>query len=137
MSVLVATDIAARGLDIPAISHVVNFDLPLSAADYVHRIGRTGRAGRSGIALSFVSEEQRHLIRDIEKVTGRSLDPDSPFRASRPDSNSSPAHEYRAGNDSARRNRPHSGGTRRHGDSSFRGQSKRSDSRNQKPRNSR
>jgi ATP-dependent RNA helicase RhlE len=75
-SVLVATDIAARGLDIPSITHVVNYDLPDSAADYVHRIGRTGRAGRSGVALSFVSEEQRYLIRDIERVTGRQLDPD-------------------------------------------------------------
>lgn len=74
-SVLVATDIAARGLDIPSISHVVNYDLPETAADYVHRIGRTGRAGKSGVALSFVSEEQRYLIRDIERVTGRQLDP--------------------------------------------------------------
>lgn len=77
-SVLVATDIAARGLDIPAISHVVNYDLPMSAADYVHRIGRTGRAGRSGVALSFVCADQRHLMRDIEKVTGRPLDPNGP-----------------------------------------------------------
>ncbi len=77
-SVLVATDIAARGLDIPAISHVVNYDLPNSAADYVHRIGRTGRAGRSGIALSFVCADQRHLMRDIEKVTGHQLDPNAP-----------------------------------------------------------
>lgn len=77
-SVLVATDIAARGLDIPAISHVVNYDLPMSAADYVHRIGRTGRAGRSGVALSFVCADQRHLMRDIEKVTGRPLDPNAP-----------------------------------------------------------
>lgn len=75
--VLVATDIAARGLDIPAISHVVNYDLPMSPADYVHRIGRTGRAGRSGVALSFVSADQRHLMRDIEKITGRQLDPNA------------------------------------------------------------
>jgi ATP-dependent RNA helicase RhlE len=74
-SVLVATDVAARGLDIPTITHVVNYDLPDSPEDYVHRIGRTGRAGRSGVAFSFVSEEQRHLIRDIEKITGRILDP--------------------------------------------------------------
>lgn len=72
-AVLVATDVAARGLDVPSISHVVNYDLPLSAADYVHRIGRTGRAGRTGTAFSFVSAEQRYLIRDIEKVTGKSL----------------------------------------------------------------
>ncbi|MBY0357512.1 MAG: DEAD/DEAH box helicase [Candidatus Obscuribacterales bacterium] len=81
-SVLVATDIAARGLDIPTISHVVNYDLPDSPADYVHRIGRTGRAGRSGIAVSFVSQEQRHLIRSIERETGCNLDsnlgPDAP-----------------------------------------------------------
>ena len=74
-TVLVATDIAARGLDIPTISHVVNYDLPDSPADYVHRIGRPGRAGRSGTAVSFVSADQRRLIRDIEKVTGRELDP--------------------------------------------------------------
>ncbi|MBX9878801.1 MAG: DEAD/DEAH box helicase [Candidatus Obscuribacterales bacterium] len=72
-NVLVATDVAARGLDIPSISHVVNYDLPDSAADYVHRIGRTGRAGRTGVALSFVSIEQRYLVRDIEKITGRQL----------------------------------------------------------------
>lgn len=83
-SVLVATDIAARGLDIPAISHVVNYDLPMSAADYVHRIGRTGRAGRSGVALSFVCADQRHLMRDIEKVTGRPLDPNAPQRNDEP-----------------------------------------------------
>ncbi len=76
--VLVATDVAARGLDIPAISHVINYDLPDSPADYVHRIGRTGRAGRSGIALSFASEMQRHLIRDIERTTGTILDPNAP-----------------------------------------------------------
>jgi ATP-dependent RNA helicase RhlE len=74
-SVLVATDIAARGLDIASISHVVNYDLPASPADYVHRIGRTGRAGRKGVALSFVCADQHRLVRDIEKVTGHELDP--------------------------------------------------------------
>ncbi len=76
-AVLVATDVAARGLDIPSISHVINYDLSETPEDYVHRIGRTGRAGRSGIAFSFVSEEQRHLIRDIEKVVGKTLDPNA------------------------------------------------------------
>lgn len=74
--VLVATDVAARGLDIPTISHVVNYDLPDSPEDYVHRIGRTGRAGRSGVALSFVNDEQRYLVRDIERVIGKRLGDD-------------------------------------------------------------
>jgi ATP-dependent RNA helicase RhlE len=73
--ILVATDVAARGLDIPAITHVVNYDLPDSPDDYVHRIGRTGRAGRTGVAFSFISDEQRHMVRDIEKRIGKSLDP--------------------------------------------------------------
>jgi ATP-dependent RNA helicase RhlE len=73
--ILVATDVAARGLDIPAITHVINYDLPDSPDDYVHRIGRTGRAGRTGVAFSFISDEQRHMVRDIEKRIGKSLDP--------------------------------------------------------------
>ena len=79
-AVLVATDVAARGLDVPAISHVINYDLPTSPEDYVHRIGRTGRMGRSGIAISFVSEEDRYMVRDIEKVIGKILDPDAQSR---------------------------------------------------------
>jgi ATP-dependent RNA helicase RhlE len=78
-AVLVATDVAARGLDVPTISHVVNYDLPEAPEDYVHRIGRTGRAGRSGVALSFVSEGERHLVRDIEKIVGKQLDPNAPL----------------------------------------------------------
>ena len=73
--VLVATDVAARGLDIPSISHVINYDLPNSPEDYVHRIGRTGRAGRAGVALSFVAEGENFMVRDIEKVIGRVVDP--------------------------------------------------------------
>lgn len=66
--VLVATDIAARGLDIPLLPHVVNFELPNVPEDYVHRIGRTGRAGASGIALSLVSLDEVDYLRDIEKL---------------------------------------------------------------------
>ncbi len=66
--VLVATDIAARGIDVPEISHVVNFDLPNVAESYVHRIGRTARAGRDGIAISFCDAEEREYLRDIEKL---------------------------------------------------------------------
>ena len=66
--VLVATDIAARGIDIEGITHVVNFDLPEVAESYVHRIGRTARAGASGTAWSFCAEEERPLLRDIERL---------------------------------------------------------------------
>jgi len=71
--VLVATDIAARGIDVQTISHVVNFDIPRCAEDYVHRIGRTGRAGASGIALSFATHKDRQLVRQIEKFTGQKI----------------------------------------------------------------
>jgi len=71
--VLVATDVAARGIDVPAISHIINFDLPSSAEDYVHRIGRTGRAGATGIALTFAAYRDRPLIKQIERFTGQRL----------------------------------------------------------------
>ncbi len=73
LRILVATDVAARGIDIQSITHVINFDLPNSAEDYVHRIGRTGRAGKNGIALSMASPKDRHLVREIEKFTGQVL----------------------------------------------------------------
>jgi superfamily II DNA/RNA helicase len=67
--VLVATDVAARGLDVPSISHVINFGLPMKAEDYVHRIGRTGRAGRSGTAITIAEHRERGKIRAIEAFT--------------------------------------------------------------------
>jgi superfamily II DNA/RNA helicase len=70
---LVATDVAARGLDVRDISHVINFDLPRSAEDYVHRIGRTGRAGASGVAISFAGRADREAVRRIERFTGAAL----------------------------------------------------------------
>ncbi|MBU9766212.1 DEAD/DEAH box helicase [Mycobacterium sp. TNTM28] len=69
IDILVATDVAARGLDVERISHVVNYDIPHDVESYVHRIGRTGRAGRSGHALLFVTPRERHLLRSIEKHT--------------------------------------------------------------------
>ena len=69
IDILVATDVAARGLDVERISHVLNYDIPHDPESYVHRIGRTGRAGRSGTALLFVSPRERHLLKSIEKVT--------------------------------------------------------------------
>ena len=68
LDIVVATDVAARGIDIERISLVVNYDIPLDAESYVHRIGRTGRAGRSGRALLFVEPRERRLLRNIEHL---------------------------------------------------------------------
>ncbi len=73
IDILVATDVAARGLDVERISHVLNYDIPHDTESYVHRIGRTGRAGRSGTAVLFVSPRERHLLKAIEKATGARL----------------------------------------------------------------
>jgi superfamily II DNA/RNA helicase len=70
LKILVASDVAARGLDVPAVSHVFNFDVPIHADDYVHRIGRTGRAGRSGAAFMLASRRDEKYIEAIEKITG-------------------------------------------------------------------
>ena len=71
--ILVATDIAARGIDVPNIEAVVNYDIPDQTEDYVHRIGRTGRAGNTGIAFTFAMRSQSRAIRDIEKFMGQRL----------------------------------------------------------------
>lgn len=73
MKILIATDIAARGIDISGISHVINFELPLEAESYVHRIGRTARAGKDGIAISFCEESERPNLQRIEKLIGLEL----------------------------------------------------------------
>lgn len=74
LRVLVATDVAARGLDIKGISHVINFDLPMVAEDYIHRIGRTGRAGAKGVAITLVGPDDWIKLAGIERLTGRKLD---------------------------------------------------------------
>ena len=74
LRVLVATDVAARGIDIADLGHVVNFDVPMAPEDYVHRVGRTARAEATGDAITFVSHEEERLFRDIEKVVGRRID---------------------------------------------------------------
>ena len=71
--ILVATDVAARGIDVQTITHVINFDLPMSPEDYVHRIGRTGRAGSNGVALSFAAPKDRHIVKRIEQFTGQKI----------------------------------------------------------------
>jgi ATP-dependent RNA helicase DeaD len=73
IDILIATDVAARGLDVERISHVLNYDIPHDTESYVHRIGRTGRAGRSGSALLFVTPRERHLLKAIEKATRSKL----------------------------------------------------------------
>lgn len=73
LQVLVATDVAARGIDVKSLSHVVNYDLPQVAEDYIHRIGRTGRAGEKGTAISFVAPTDVPMLRDIEKLMGKSM----------------------------------------------------------------
>ncbi len=74
IDVLVATDVAARGLDVPRVSHVINYDIPHDTEAYVHRIGRTGRAGRTGEAILFVAPRERRLLKAIERATGQPIE---------------------------------------------------------------
>ncbi len=85
--VLIATDIASRGIDVDDLTHVVNFELPNVPETYVHRIGRTGRAGRQGVAYSFCKEEEMPLLRDIEKLIGKRLQVvgEAPFKVAPPE----------------------------------------------------
>jgi superfamily II DNA/RNA helicase len=91
LRILVATDVAARGIDVRGISHAVNFDLPMQAEDYVHRIGRTGRAGRDGLAFTLATHTERHKVRRIEHFIGQTITPEiiaglEPKRPPRPTS---------------------------------------------------
>ena len=96
--VLVATDIAARGIDIDAISHVINYELPNVPETYVHRIGRTARAGAGGAAISLCDTEERSYLKDIEHLIGRKVPvvAEHPFRAAPPPpARSQPARQRR------------------------------------------
>ena len=108
--VLVATDIAARGLDIPLLPHVINFELPNIPEDYVHRIGRTGRAGASGEALSLVSADETSFLRDIEKLIEMKL-PVQIIEGFEPDPNASTA-PIKQGQGRQNRNSRNSGNSR-------------------------
>jgi len=118
VKVLVATDIAARGLDIPLLPHVVNFELPNISEDYVHRIGRTGRAGANGQAISLVSADETTFLRDIEKLIGQKIevevlegfepDPNASTEPIRPGQN----RQNRNSRKSGARNSSNSGGNR-------------------------
>jgi len=98
VTVLVATDIAARGLDIDQLPVVINYDLPMVAEDYIHRIGRTGRAGAEGMAISLVSQDEAGLLRDIRRLLKRDIaiesvvgfEPSQPLRLEGPGSNGRP-----------------------------------------------
>jgi ATP-dependent RNA helicase RhlE len=96
LQVLVATDIAARGIDIDQLPHVVNFDLPNVPEDYVHRIGRTGRAGATGEAVSLVCVDEKQLLRDIEKLIKRNI-PQEVIAGFEPDPNAKPEPIQRRG----------------------------------------
>jgi ATP-dependent RNA helicase RhlE len=102
--VMVATDIAARGLDIPLLPHVVNFELPNISEDYVHRIGRTGRAGASGEAISLVSADETTYLRDIEKLVGMKIPVDI-LEGFEPDPNASTEPKKRGGGPNRNSNR--------------------------------
>ena len=116
--VLVATDIAARGIDIDGITHVINFDVPNMPESYVHRIGRTARAGATGIALSFCGPEERAFLRDIERLTKRPLTvvADHPF-VSTPGRTPAPANANNGGGrrDAGRQNAGRREGSHRDG----------------------
>jgi ATP-dependent RNA helicase DeaD len=73
LDILVATDVAARGLDVERISHVINYDIPYDTEAYIHRIGRTGRAGRSGDAILFVAPRERRMLSAIERATRKKI----------------------------------------------------------------
>lgn len=127
VSVLVATDIAARGLDIDQLPMVINFELPMVAEDYVHRIGRTGRAGAEGLAVSLVSRAEEGQLRDIRKLLKQELavipvegfEPNHPLRLDGPAGNHQPArprasqHARRPHAQSARNNGDHAAGNRK------------------------
>jgi ATP-dependent RNA helicase RhlE len=116
--ILVATDVAARGLDIPLLPLVINFDLPMVAEDYVHRIGRTGRAGASGEAISLVSPDEGTQLRAIHRVLKadiemRVIEAYAPSRTIRM-GNDSPANGRPSGQRPPRRNQPHAHAAPRH-----------------------
>ena len=109
---LVATDIAARGIDVEGVSHVINYDLPNVPESYVHRIGRTARAGAAGIALSFCNDEERAYLRDIEKLTRLKV-PVAPLPAGLPET----AMPFEPAREEMRhRPAPHARGHKGHGD---------------------
>jgi superfamily II DNA/RNA helicase len=118
VSLLVCSDVAARGLDIPDVSHVFNFDVPTHSEDYVHRIGRTGRAGRSGVALTIVTEDDSKYVDQIQNLIGKPIEWEGPaFDALPPPMETTRPHDHRRG---GRGERAERGGRRERGERSRR-----------------
>jgi ATP-dependent RNA helicase RhlE len=95
VSVLVATDVAARGIDVQGVTHVVNYDMPVEPDSYIHRIGRTGRAGANGIAISFCTPEEQDNLRAVEKHIGIKLQVANPKERFERDESSQKSKEHR------------------------------------------
>ncbi|GLI93718.1 DEAD/DEAH box helicase [Methylocystis echinoides] len=113
VSLLVCSDVAARGLDIPDVSHVFNFDVPTHSEDYVHRIGRTGRAGRSGVALTLVTEDDAKYVDQIQNLIGNAIEWEGPgFNELPPPLETTRPHESRRGGRGERGGRRERGGER-------------------------
>ena len=128
LRVLVATDIAARGIDIDMVSHVVNFELPNVPESYVHRIGRTARAGATGTAVTLCAPDERKLLRDIEKLIGNRL-PGSELAGPEESSDDKPKAAFRPEKDGQRRRKPRRRGPRRPSGNKAQGQGQRQSSR--------
>ncbi|HSH98625.1 MAG TPA: helicase-related protein, partial [Methyloradius sp.] len=104
IAILIATDVAARGLDIDHLPMVINYEIPSAPEDYVHRIGRTGRAGKSGIAISLVAPEEEKYLKEIEKLIKREITPEPTFVTEAPASSQSSSRESVSDNRSSRNN---------------------------------
>lgn len=111
VKVLVATDVASRGLDIDDVSHVFNFDVPNEPESYVHRIGRTGRAGAGGVAITFCSPDERILFRDVEKLINKKIETaEAPHYLNLPEPQEEPSREYSENDDRLRYRRGRAAG---------------------------
>jgi superfamily II DNA/RNA helicase len=129
VQLLVCSDVAARGLDIPDVSHVINYDAPHHSEDYVHRIGRTGRAGKSGEALTIVARADQKAIAEIEKLIARKIDWQEGAQLPPDDEVEAPAHEHSRRGRGASRPRPERAAPVENGERADRPPKRRSDSR--------